>query len=571
MQKDVIYIDAEDDITAIIGKIKASKEKIIALVPPKRVGVLQSAVNLRLLDRMAKTSKKNLVLITNNQALIALSAAAHIPVAKNLQSKPEVAEIAALSVDDGDDIIDGAELPVGDHAKSSKSTNHNVGDHVALSSKPSRNDAVDTLAIDDEVVDLDIPADDSDRPTRKQPAKSKIKIPNFNSFRKRLVLGVVGVVLFIGLLVWMFVFAPAATVIVTANTTSAPVSATVKLGGTEATDYGKGIVRSVTQELEKNEEIEFDATGTGKVGEKATGEVVFKNCEDTSAITIDEGTTISTNGRNYVTQSSVTVPGGTGNFFGCSAAGTSSAVAVVAADIGDEYNVPDGTSFSVSGHPNSDSVYMRAVASTEVDGGSSREVKVVSEEDIERAKGQLIGKSTDGTKKELIEKFANGEKVIDSSFTVKRDKATSTPAVDAEVPENGKAKLTIKTTYTIYALPKADLESYLNEALKQQIGDDASQRIYKNGIDSVGLSNFINNEQGVTVTVNADGQIGPKIDEAALKDQVKGKITGDVQAALNDIEGISDVNVEYSYFWVRSVPNNPNKIVIEFKLENDEQ
>ena len=47
MNKDIIYIDVEDDITAIIGKIKASKEKIVALVPPKRIGVLQSAVNLR--------------------------------------------------------------------------------------------------------------------------------------------------------------------------------------------------------------------------------------------------------------------------------------------------------------------------------------------------------------------------------------------------------------------------------------------------------------------------------------------------------------------------------------------
>ena len=51
-KKDIIYIDVEDDITAIIGKIKESKEKIIALVPPKRIGVLQSAVNLRLLARL---------------------------------------------------------------------------------------------------------------------------------------------------------------------------------------------------------------------------------------------------------------------------------------------------------------------------------------------------------------------------------------------------------------------------------------------------------------------------------------------------------------------------------------
>src|SRR5665647_1488716 len=106
MKKDVIYIDVEDDITAIIGKVKASKEKIVALVPPKRIGVLQSAVNLRLVARSAKQSNKQLVLITSNQALIALSAAAKLPVAKNLQSKPEIAEISALEIDDGEDIID---------------------------------------------------------------------------------------------------------------------------------------------------------------------------------------------------------------------------------------------------------------------------------------------------------------------------------------------------------------------------------------------------------------------------------------------------------------------------------
>ena len=34
MNKDVIYIEPEDDITDIIAKIENSKEKIVALVPP---------------------------------------------------------------------------------------------------------------------------------------------------------------------------------------------------------------------------------------------------------------------------------------------------------------------------------------------------------------------------------------------------------------------------------------------------------------------------------------------------------------------------------------------------------
>jgi hypothetical protein len=115
MKKDVIYIDVEDDITTIVGKIKASKEKIVAIVPPARYGVFQSAVNMRLLKRTADAAKKHLVIISNSSALAALAASANIPVAKNLQTKPEIAEIPVLKVDDND-VIDGNDLPIGDIA-----------------------------------------------------------------------------------------------------------------------------------------------------------------------------------------------------------------------------------------------------------------------------------------------------------------------------------------------------------------------------------------------------------------------------------------------------------------------
>lgn len=66
MNKDVIYIDVEDDITAIIGKVKDSSEKIVALVPPKRIGVLQSAVNLRLISRAASQNGKHLAIFAHH-------------------------------------------------------------------------------------------------------------------------------------------------------------------------------------------------------------------------------------------------------------------------------------------------------------------------------------------------------------------------------------------------------------------------------------------------------------------------------------------------------------------------
>src|SRR5262249_51818585 len=90
--KDVIYIDVDDEITAVIDKVQASNKKIVALVLPKRATVLQSIVNMKLLKRAAGDTKKNLVLITSEAGLLPLAGGVGIHVAKSLNSKPEVPE-----------------------------------------------------------------------------------------------------------------------------------------------------------------------------------------------------------------------------------------------------------------------------------------------------------------------------------------------------------------------------------------------------------------------------------------------------------------------------------------------
>jgi hypothetical protein len=60
MKKDTIYIDIEDDITAVIERVKGSPEKLIALVPPKGAA-LQSVVNLKLLKELLTAFLSNLL------------------------------------------------------------------------------------------------------------------------------------------------------------------------------------------------------------------------------------------------------------------------------------------------------------------------------------------------------------------------------------------------------------------------------------------------------------------------------------------------------------------------------
>lgn len=543
MKKDVIYIDVEDDITAIIGKIKASSEKIVAVVPPKRIGALQSAVNLRLLARMAEDSNKRLVLITNNKALIALSATALIPVAKNLQSKPEIAEIAALEIDDGDDVIDGAQLPIGELVKTADPKKE---DEVT--------EAISTIDIEGETP---LPL--------KPPVKSRIKVPDFSSFRKKLFIGILLAALLITFIIWATKTAPAATIIITAKTESAPVSLALKLGGTTATDTSKGVIQTVTKQIKKDVSVDFTATGQKDVGEKAAGSVTIRNCDYPDGFTLLSGTEFTSDDNQiFVSTTQVTVPKFTGLSSACTLSGSASGkvtVAVQASASGEAYNNA-GVSYSIDGIPSSAKVDAQGSAMA---GGTTKIATIVTAEDVQKASQALVNLSSDTVKDQLTKQFTSGESVIADSFNVDHAAAVSVPAIGAEA--TSKAKLTSATTYSITAIAKSELQTYLKYVINKQINKD-TQRIYDDGYDNVKLSGYLRTDQGATVNMSATGQIGPNIDQASIKEQVKGKRFGDIQALITSIEGVNDVEVKFSYFWVVTVPNDVNKIDVKFTIQD---
>ncbi|HET7827321.1 MAG TPA: hypothetical protein VFK97_00440, partial [Candidatus Saccharimonadales bacterium] len=120
--KEVIYIDVDDEITSIIDKVENAKEKVVALVLPKRAASLQSIVNMKLLKRSADQVDKSPVLITSEAALLPLAGAAGLYVSKNLQSPPEVphapagaampkADDASVETLDTADSVDEEDLP----------------------------------------------------------------------------------------------------------------------------------------------------------------------------------------------------------------------------------------------------------------------------------------------------------------------------------------------------------------------------------------------------------------------------------------------------------------------------
>lgn len=535
MNKDVIYIDVEDDITAIIGKVKASKEKVVALVPPKRVGVLQSAVNLRLLARTATQADKKLALVTNNQSLIALAASASIPVAKNLQTKPELANAPVVKIeDDEDDIIEGASLPIGDHVKQSPKEAESAAKNDRYSAMTA------SLA--------EAPKGDA---TPKRPKTRGSKVPNFNTFRKRLVLIIIAAILLIGFAVWAIFFAPRATVVISAKTTSSSVNLPVSIVAGANTSDSDSVLAASVEEQQEEKTQEFTATGTKDAGSKATGTVEFSTSQFNGLGTIPAGTQLrNSTGLVFTTDSAVTLSYQGGS----SASGTTT---VTAAENGSKYNAAEG---QMSGAPNS----VNAVLVGPTSGGVTRMVKVVTEADVQKAKEVLVQGETDQIKEALREKFDADVVVLDESFAADYGDISTSPRVGEE-GDTGSLKATV--TYKLYGVARDEIGRLLDIYLKDEIAENDNQRVYENGRDDAVLQEVSATDDGARGTLIATAQIGPQIDDTQVREAAKGKRYGEIQQSLEDISGVESVDVRFFPFWISTVPDNDDRITVDFKLE----
>ena len=538
MQKDVIYIDVEDDITSIISKIKAAESGIVALVPPKRTGAIQSAVNLKLVHRAAERADKRLVIITANAALSALAGSAGIPVAKNLQSRPEMAEIPALEIDD--DVIEGVDAEP----------------KTTTDAKPTLSEAVSAVEAQEKTTPKTTAlgassADSASKDTAN--SKKGIKIPDFNSFRKKFFLIAGSVVLLIVFLVWALVFAPRASIIISAQTSSVAVNTQIKSSTSSKTNLQDGTLLLSTKTKDKTVSKSFTATGKKEVGEKATGTVSFSAREiATLGTTIKAGTVLSTSsGAQYTTDESVTIS--ISNYRGAK-------VKITAVKGGSSYNGATGT---LTGAPSG----VTATVSGSTSGGTDKTIAVVQQSDINKAVNELLTDSEkNDIKSQLQAEFGNDYIVVSESFLSDESSLTK-PAVDSEAT-GGTATITGVVKFSLSAIARSEFDTFLKAYCQQRIDGKANQKIYDTGVKTVSMTNISFSDGVVSATITANGKVGPKIDEDAVKEYVKGQSVGEVQERVKTIEGIKSVDVKFSPFWVYRVPNDTKKIEIKFEIDD---
>lgn len=547
VQKDTIYIDVDDEITAIVDKVNASDSNIVALVLPKRATALQSIVNMKLLKRTADDANKRVVLITSEAGLLPLAGAIGMYVAKNLQSKPEI-PVAPETPNEEDELLE------------TEST-ENSADSL------DKNAPVGELAGDDDIFEdgTSVPPVTADkaRKHKKPPKTGKVKgdkknrVPNFEKFRLKVILGVLGVFLLVGLGYMAFFVLPKATVTVKTETSTQNASIDFTASPSVQTlDVEAGIVPAKEVESQKTETQKAPATGQKDLGSKASGSVSMSiACSAVSGTppTIPAGTGISSNNLTYITQNNVslTTPSFSG---GCKFTGN---VNVAARENGDQYNISSGKTFSVAGYPN-----VSATNGAAFTGGTSKIAKVVSQQDVDNAK-QKISDNSQTVKAELKKQLEDqGYYALEDTFTTKKDDVSPSPGVDQEASE---VTVTANRIYSMTGVKRDDLRALVDNSVKEET-ERRQLQVQDDGLDNASFRLGNRQPNGlVDITLQAQVALGPKINEDQLKEDIAGKKRGDAQNKVKEIDGVQDVEVDFSPFWVSSIPKNTNKITLELK------
>lgn len=558
MNKDVIYIESEDDITDIIAKIKSAKEQIVALVPPQKAGVLRSIVNIKLITKAAAASEKTAVLVTTDPSIIKLAAAVRMPVTKDLQSAPSIPE-------NSDPVETTSSETISDHqatAEPSSDSEEPAEEATLVAQDENLNDSQDT----DDAKDTAQPVKPTKSTNSTKPA-NKVK-EFFIKYKKWCIAGAVALVCIIVVCIWAFVIAPAATITVSVRTSSNNFSENVTFTTkTEEESAASGKFYLTEKKLELPSKVEFKATGSKNVGEKATGEVVvYAYFKEAGKTNIDVNATFTHGNLTYVATAGGTLSWDyNGNeacvnrfeptiaTYGCL---LETRIPVTAAEPGANYNidpVSNGWSTSVSG----------AGIRTDkaITGGADKLVTVVSQADIDKAKESLTSVSEAENKTKLLEKVGESELVIESSFKQTASDVTPSPKVGEEVPEGTTPNITTTTTAIIYTIDKVKVEEFISA--KAKLTND--QKIYSLG--NPFIENFTSSDDSFTGKLKTSYSSGPKITESEILEKVKGRKIGEVSSILKSITGVNDVKTERSYFWVNSVPNDPNKITINLNIE----
>ncbi|TSC96474.1 MAG: Uncharacterized protein CEN88_339 [Candidatus Berkelbacteria bacterium Licking1014_2] len=508
-----IYLEPQEEITTVIDKIKtlSTKEEDVILVAPDNCPLTASIINLKLLAKETKSLDKKLILVTTDTISRNLAGRLGIPVLASVKDVNIMGEENFSEPTAPQPLKEIIHLETPEELKREEKTKLDKNIHIHRYEQP--------LANDERRVEKE----------QSPPAASPIP-PVSKKNKKRLILAFGIIVLLI--LVNLFLFSPAKVNLYIA---SEPLAQNVNLALA-------GEKLNSTQEISEK----FSATGEKEMGEKATGSVTIYNYWDSTNQDISANSVFIKDGKNFYSQQAVSVPGTTikqGN----QVPGTAT-VTVVAETNGGDYNLAAGR-FTITSLPTNKQAQIYAQSALAFTNGSSKKVKIISEDDIARAKQQLSDKLTDKVKEDLNKQAADKNKEI---LIKAINQQLSSAAADKKAGSQADDfQMTLSATAVVLAFDSQVMRQAVFDNLKTTLPKDKELILDASDETTIDIESQDWEKEELKIAGQVKTRIAPKIDQAELKKKLAGNFTGRGAAFLANTAGYKKADVKIQpTFWL---------------------
>lgn len=313
---------------------------------------------------------------------------------------------------------------------------------------------------------------------------------------------------------------------------------------------------SVSKQVEGEES--GTSTGSNLVGDLASGEVTLFNRTSLEK-TLKSGTEISYGKLVFTLDSDVTIASKSTDSNYNDIAGKTN-IYITADQIGVDSNLPSDTEFLVNNFSKDSFVANNTSAFT---GGTSEEVRVVSDEDLDSLRDTLLTKLQDLAQEELaLESNDQTGIFIQSELSDVILEEYSADVGDSV--NNFTLKMKLKTTGLAYN--KSDIENLITDTVDSSIPEGFTRADLPLEVETESAEA---NDDEVTLDATVKIKLLPVIDLEILKKAIKGKGATELEEIFKSLPGFKRAEVLIQPKWLpprwKSVSRNFTNITIEIK------
>ncbi len=313
--------------------------------------------------------------------------------------------------------------------------------------------------------------------------------------------------------------------------------------------------------VEESSDKVFRATGEKNVGEKAAGEVVFFNQTGLVQPLTTENDLVTDDGVVFHLTQGVEIPKAEVSAEGNIVYGNITA-AIVAVEAGEEGNIMPGR-LTIIDLPFSKQNKIYGEVQSKLSGGTSKVIRVVSEEDLIKAEEELTDLLKPELKNKIREMLSGGQSLEDDLIeyeVVSVDKAVE---LEEEIDE-----FNMEVTVAAKALvwDEGEVREMIIEKIESEITSDKKLVETSQDVFEVQVEDFDLNSGTADLKIETVNQISLPIDIEALKDELKGLTEFEARRLLLSKDNIKDARFKFRYSITSKIPENGNRINVKLNF-----